>query len=173
VHAEDIRRPLGITHTYPVAALSRVAAFYRGSNLLIGGKNRVAGLTLHATDTDWTAGTGPHVNGPILALVHATTGRAAALDHLDARALRRSASASTPTVVEPLEIEHAVAQHQRDTAPPPKHHPAPHGPRLSQCPDPRPTPVLVAGRSGCRGWRIPAIGDTRRLTGSASVTRNC
>jgi hypothetical protein len=43
VHAEDIRRPLGITHAYPVDALSRVADFYRGSNLLIGGKNRVAG----------------------------------------------------------------------------------------------------------------------------------
>ena len=83
VHAEDIRRPLGIAHTYPVAALARVADFYRGSNLLIGGKNRVAGLTLHATDTDWTAGSGPEVNGPMLALVLVTTGRPAALDHLD------------------------------------------------------------------------------------------
>ena len=82
VHAEDIRRPLGITHAYPLDALSRVAGFYRGSNLLIGGKTRVAGLTLHATDTDWTAGSGPEAKGPILALVLATTGRAAALDDL-------------------------------------------------------------------------------------------
>jgi uncharacterized protein (TIGR03083 family) len=87
VHAEDIRRPLGITHAYPVDALSRVAEFYRGSNLLIGGKNRVAGLTLHATDTDWSAGTGPEVTGPILALVLATTGRAAALDELTGEGL--------------------------------------------------------------------------------------
>ena len=82
VHAEDIRRPLGIAHAYPVDALSRVARFYRGSNLLIGGKDRVAGLTLRATDTDWTAGSGPQVAGPMLALVLATTGRAAALDEL-------------------------------------------------------------------------------------------
>lgn len=82
VHAEDIRRPLGITRTYPLDALSRVAGFYRGSNLLIGGKDRVAGLTLRATDTNWTAGSGPQVAGPMLALVLATTGRAAALDDL-------------------------------------------------------------------------------------------
>jgi hypothetical protein len=55
-HAEDIRRPLGIAHAYPVGALSRVTSFYRGSNLLIGRKDRIAGLTLRATDTDWTPG---------------------------------------------------------------------------------------------------------------------
>jgi uncharacterized protein (TIGR03083 family) len=82
VHAEDIRRPLGIAHTYPVEALARVAQFYRGSNLLIGGKSRVAGLTLRATDTDWTAGEGPEVEGPMLELMLAVTGRAAALDGL-------------------------------------------------------------------------------------------
>jgi hypothetical protein len=54
---KSIHRPLGIPHTYPVDALSRLAGFYRGSNLLIGGKNHVAGLTLHATN--WTAGSGP------------------------------------------------------------------------------------------------------------------
>jgi uncharacterized protein (TIGR03083 family) len=82
VHAEDIRRPLGIAHAYPVDALARVADFYRRSNLLIGGKNRVTGLTLRATDTEWTAGSGPQVTGPILALVLVTAGRAAALDDL-------------------------------------------------------------------------------------------
>jgi uncharacterized protein (TIGR03083 family) len=82
VHAEDIRRPLGIAHTYPPDALARTAAFYRGSNMLIGGKDRVAGLTLRATDTDWSAGSGPLVTGPMLALVLATTGRAAALGDL-------------------------------------------------------------------------------------------
>jgi uncharacterized protein (TIGR03083 family) len=64
VHAEDIRRPLGITHAYPVDGLSRVAGFYRASNLLIGGKDRVAGLTLRATDTDWTRGVRPAGRGP-------------------------------------------------------------------------------------------------------------
>ena len=82
VHAEDIRRPLGIRHEYPVAAVTAVTDFYAGSNVLIGGKNRVAGLTLQATDTDWSRGSGPVVSGPAQALMLATTGRKATLDEL-------------------------------------------------------------------------------------------
>lgn len=82
VHAEDIRRPLGVAHTYPIDAVTRVADFYRSSNLLIGGKKRAAGLTLRATDADWSAGSGPEVTGPAIALMLAITGRGAALDDL-------------------------------------------------------------------------------------------
>lgn len=82
VHAEDIRRPLGLAHRYPVDATTQVADFYRGSNLVIGGKKRVAGLTLRATDTDWSAGSGPEVTGPAIALVMAVAGRRAALGDL-------------------------------------------------------------------------------------------
>jgi hypothetical protein len=59
VHSEDIRRALGIKHAYPADAVVTVADFYKGSNLLIGSKNRIAGLTLRATDADWSHGTGP------------------------------------------------------------------------------------------------------------------
>jgi uncharacterized protein (TIGR03083 family) len=83
VHSEDIRRPLGIEHQYPTEAVVRVADFYKGSNLLIGSKNRIAGLTLRATDATWSHGTGPEVSGPILSLVMAMTGRQAALDDLE------------------------------------------------------------------------------------------
>jgi uncharacterized protein (TIGR03083 family) len=82
VHAEDIRRPLGIRHEYPVDAARQVAAFYAGSNVLIGGKRRVEGVTLQATDTDWSHGSGPLVSGPVMALLLTTTGRTAALDQL-------------------------------------------------------------------------------------------
>jgi uncharacterized protein (TIGR03083 family) len=82
VHSQDIRRPLGITYTYPVETLTQVADFYKGSNLIIGTKRRIAGLTLQATDTDWVHGTGPVVSGPMLSLVMAMTGRHAALDDL-------------------------------------------------------------------------------------------
>jgi uncharacterized protein (TIGR03083 family) len=82
VHAEDIRRPLGIRHSYPVDAVTRVTDFYAGSNVLIGGKRRVAGVTLTATDVDWSHGTGPLVEGPAAALMLATTGRTAALADL-------------------------------------------------------------------------------------------
>jgi uncharacterized protein (TIGR03083 family) len=80
VHAEDIRRPLGISHIYPAAALVRVAEFYQGSNLLIGTKNRIAGLTLRATDTEWSTGSGPEVSGPMLSLLLAMTGTARLAD---------------------------------------------------------------------------------------------
>jgi uncharacterized protein (TIGR03083 family) len=82
VHSEDIRRALGINHAYPTAEVVRVADFYKGSNLLIGSKRRIEGLTLHATDTDWSHGTGPEVSGPILSLVMAMTGRKAADEDL-------------------------------------------------------------------------------------------
>ena len=82
VHSEDIRRPLGISHTYPPEALTRMIDFYRGSNLLIGGKKRAAGLTLRATDAGWSAGSGPEVAGPALSLMMATVGRQVALDDL-------------------------------------------------------------------------------------------
>jgi uncharacterized protein (TIGR03083 family) len=82
VHAEDIRRPLGIRHAYPLSAVTRVTEFYAGSNVLIGGKRRVAGLTLKATDIDWSHGSGPLVEGPAVSLMLATTGRSAALEDL-------------------------------------------------------------------------------------------
>jgi uncharacterized protein (TIGR03083 family) len=82
VHSEDIRRPLGIEHGYPVEAVTRAADFYVTSNLLIGAKDRVKGLTLRASDADWSTGSGPEVAGPVLSLVLAMTGRKAALDDL-------------------------------------------------------------------------------------------
>lgn len=82
VHAEDIRRPLGITHSYPIDAVTRTATFYSGSDLLIGSKSRVAGLTLRATDADWSVGSGPAVEGPAISLLLAMTGRRVALAEL-------------------------------------------------------------------------------------------
>jgi uncharacterized protein (TIGR03083 family) len=82
VHSEDIRRPLGVQHSYPTDTVVQVADFFKGSNLIIGTKKRISGLTLHATDVDWRHGDGPTVEGPILDLLLAMTGRKAALDAL-------------------------------------------------------------------------------------------
>jgi uncharacterized protein (TIGR03083 family) len=82
VHSTDIRWPLALSHEVPVGAVVRIADFYKGSNLLIGAKKRVLGLGLRASDVDWAHGDGPEVNGPILPLVMAMTGRSAALEHL-------------------------------------------------------------------------------------------
>lgn len=82
VHAEDIRRPLGVKHRYPAEALIQVADFYKRSNLLIGTKRRIAGLALRATDAEWSHGTGPEVDGPMASLVMAMTGRKEATEDL-------------------------------------------------------------------------------------------
>lgn len=87
IHSADIRRPLGISREYPEEALTRVADFFKGSNLLIGTKRRITGLALRATDTDWSTGTGPEVTGPQLSLVLAMTGRQAALADLSGEGL--------------------------------------------------------------------------------------
>jgi uncharacterized protein (TIGR03083 family) len=83
VHSQDIRRPLGLPHAYPPEAVVQAADFYKGSNLILGTKRRIAGVTLRATDADWSHGEGPSVEGPMLSLLMAMTGREAALDDLN------------------------------------------------------------------------------------------
>ena len=82
IHGADIRRPLGISHTYPPDAVRQVLDFYKGSNMLSGAKTRIAGLALQATDADWRHGQGEPVQGPLLSLLLAMTGRAAACGDL-------------------------------------------------------------------------------------------
>jgi uncharacterized protein (TIGR03083 family) len=82
VHGEDVFRALGGYREHPIEHVIAVADFYKNSNLLIGAKRRIDGVTLRATDTDWTHGSGPEVSGPAIALVLAMTGRKAALDDL-------------------------------------------------------------------------------------------
>jgi uncharacterized protein (TIGR03083 family) len=82
VHGEDIRRPLGIEHAYPLDDVARAVAFYAKSNAVIGGRDRVSALTLKATDTDFSVGSGPVVEGPVMALLLTASGRKSALDEL-------------------------------------------------------------------------------------------
>jgi uncharacterized protein (TIGR03083 family) len=82
VHGEDIQRALGGYGEHPAEHVVAVADFYKGSNMLIGARNRIAGVSLRATGTDWRHGSGPEASGPIIALVMAMTGRKAALDDL-------------------------------------------------------------------------------------------
>jgi uncharacterized protein (TIGR03083 family) len=82
IHSEDIRRSLGLRRQYSDAALVEVADFYKGSNLIIGTKRRIDGVTLRATDASWSHGSGPEVAGPMLPLLLAMAGRKGALDEL-------------------------------------------------------------------------------------------
>lgn len=82
VHGEDIRRPLGLTRDYPLESVVRVLEFYKSSNALLGTKKRITGVTLRATDTDWSHGSGPVAEGPAVSLLMVGTGRAAHLADL-------------------------------------------------------------------------------------------
>lgn len=82
VHGEDIRRPLGIARDYPQAQVVRALALYAKSNTIIGGRDRVAGLTLKATDIDFSVGDGQPVEGPAISLLLAASGRKSALADL-------------------------------------------------------------------------------------------
>lgn len=87
VHGEDIRRPLGLTHQYPEAALVGVAENFKTTNLLIGSKRRIAGLRLRASDSDWAHGDGPEVSGPLVSLVLGMAGRKGAYGDLSGEGL--------------------------------------------------------------------------------------
>jgi hypothetical protein len=83
VHGEDIRRPLGIHREYPVTTLTRLAGYYRGSDLVVLAKGRIRGLRLMATDGPFATGSGPLVSGATLALITAMTGRGVYCDELN------------------------------------------------------------------------------------------
>jgi hypothetical protein len=62
IHGQDIRRPLGIKGDLPEAHLLSVADFAKDDVHIFGAKKRIAGLTLTATDMDWSHGNGPEVS---------------------------------------------------------------------------------------------------------------
>lgn len=74
IHHQDIRRPLGLLRDIPSDRMLVALPFARTAPT-IGAARRIRGLTLIATDLDWTAGSGPAVEGPAEALLMATAGR--------------------------------------------------------------------------------------------------
>jgi uncharacterized protein (TIGR03083 family) len=77
VHSQDMAVPLG--REFPVPADDSRAGLERVWDMgwPFRARRRFAGLTLTATDSAWTVGTGPEVTGPSLALLLLLTGRAA------------------------------------------------------------------------------------------------
>ncbi|GAA2557541.1 maleylpyruvate isomerase family mycothiol-dependent enzyme [Pseudonocardia hydrocarbonoxydans] len=74
IHHQDIRRPLGLPRTIPAERMRTVLDFARTAPTIGAGK-RIRGLTLTATDLDWSAGNGPVVEGPAESLLMAMAGR--------------------------------------------------------------------------------------------------
>lgn len=82
VHSEDIRQPLGLPSRADTDAVTEVARFYFSRDFTVTSKTAVAGVSLRATDSDFSAGDGPEVAGPVLALVMTMAGRRTYLDQL-------------------------------------------------------------------------------------------
>lgn len=83
VHAQDIRRPLGIDRTPAVNALTAVATFYASRDFTVASKTAIAGLRLEAADGPFTHGDGLLVRGTSVALTMAMAGRETYCDDLD------------------------------------------------------------------------------------------
>lgn len=79
VHGEDIRRPLGITGSYPDAALHDALAYQLRTTVSFGGgRERARGRRLVDTGTGVSWGDGAEVSGRAVDLLLAVSGRAVA-----------------------------------------------------------------------------------------------
>jgi uncharacterized protein (TIGR03083 family) len=81
IHQQDIRRPLGLPREMAPQRLAVVLDFAKTAPPIHAAK-RIRGLTLTATDLDWTSGRGPTVEGPAEALLMALAGRRGVTDEL-------------------------------------------------------------------------------------------
>lgn len=88
VHGQDICRPLGIKRDLAEGHLVLVADFV-ATSFIFRAKKHTSGLTLTATDVEWSRGTGPGVSGPAEALVMVMAGRMSAVDDLSGEGLHR------------------------------------------------------------------------------------
>nr|WP_306362220.1 maleylpyruvate isomerase family mycothiol-dependent enzyme [Nocardia sp. CC227C] len=82
VHAQDIRRPLGMPREPSVEAATEVARFYASRDFTVTSRSTIEGLRLEASDGPFATGTGPLVSGTTLALTMAMAGRSAYCDDL-------------------------------------------------------------------------------------------
>ena len=82
IHAQDIRRPLGLARSIPADRLTSALDFAKTSPAINGFWHR-RGVRMVATDLDWTAGIGPEVRGTGEALLLTLAGRHATVAELE------------------------------------------------------------------------------------------
>jgi uncharacterized protein (TIGR03083 family) len=82
VHPQDIAIPLGRRVEMPADVAAVAAQRVWTSPRMFHARRKLAGYRLVSTDTDWTAGDGNEVTGPIRALLLLLTGRPALLADL-------------------------------------------------------------------------------------------
>ncbi len=82
VHTMDVSQALGKPFVLPMEHYVMALDHSKNVQAVLGCKERIAGLTLRATDSTWTTGNGPLVEGPTDLLLAAMTGRNGALPFL-------------------------------------------------------------------------------------------
>lgn len=80
-HGADVRRPLGLRRLVPESVLVAAADFLR-TDRVTGTKRRIEGLRLSATDSEWSVGDGPALEGPLESLIVAMAGRSDPMSEL-------------------------------------------------------------------------------------------
>ncbi|MFC7621720.1 maleylpyruvate isomerase family mycothiol-dependent enzyme [Microlunatus sp. GCM10028923] len=83
IHAQDLRRPLGIATTPAIETTTVLAGFLARTDFTVPSRKTITGLRLTATDGPFETGTGPLVSGPTLALVLVMGGRPSYTEDLD------------------------------------------------------------------------------------------
>jgi uncharacterized protein (TIGR03083 family) len=82
VHAQDIRRPLGLPGTPSIQAATEVACFFARRDFTVASRSAIDGLRLEATDGPFRAGDGLEVSGTTVALTMAMASRSVYCDDL-------------------------------------------------------------------------------------------
>ncbi len=82
VHGADIATVVGRRISFAQADIVTALDHFKGVQPILGCKKRIEGLQLKATDTNWSTGSGPAVEGTALDLLLAMTGRKQAADQL-------------------------------------------------------------------------------------------
>ena len=103
VHGQDIAIPLNKTLPFSPAAGSAAAENLWRLRWPWSTQRRFRGLSFRATDTDWSAGVGPVVRGPIRSLLLALAARPAALPQLTGEGLPQLADRIIATRPQPVD----------------------------------------------------------------------
>jgi uncharacterized protein (TIGR03083 family) len=82
VHTTDVADAVGKPLDLPVEHYVTGLEYMKDVQPVLGCKKRVAGLTLKASDADWTTGDGPLVQGDAKHLLSAMAGRRSSMDAL-------------------------------------------------------------------------------------------
>jgi uncharacterized protein (TIGR03083 family) len=87
IHSADISEAVGKPFDLPTADYVACLEHLKAVQPVFGARDRIAGLQLQATDSEWSTGSGPNVSGPSKQLLLAMAGRRSALDNLTGEGL--------------------------------------------------------------------------------------